>query len=265
MEKVYYIRHPWHGFWTGMYLITGNDGHILVDSAFENAITDTLEPFLKNIGSSLDSIKYVINTHAHGDHVEGNAKLRELTPAKFGIFHTGAESLRHSGFEPDILLYDDMTLDWCGSSIKIIHTPGHSDDSICILEQTTGTLMTGDSIQGKGSLNIGLALYQNPAEYRKSLLKIKELCLAKKIRRIMLGHPELPARSGVVEEPEVLSYINDSILTVDNYTKTAQELIRENPKADRALLRNRLLELYGVDKNPSWPELSYGTAGAYLK
>ncbi len=255
MIETHYIKYPWRDFWTGMLLVTGSGGCVLIDTAFEDAADQVILPFLGGLGMGLDSIKLVVNTHSHGDHVEGNGKLRELTPAKFALHQLGDSRLA-----PDILLADGMILEMGDIRLEVIHAPGHSPDSVCILEPSTGTLFTGDSVQGRGTLNIGIALYSQPAVYRESMVKLRERCRRGDIRRLILGHPELPS-NGVVEEPEALAFLDLSIQAVDDYAET----MRNHPEADAARLRNLLLKDHGVTATPNWPELSYLTAEAHIR
>ncbi len=267
MVKIHYLRHPWHGpdFWTGMLFIEGRGSHFLLDTAVKEAVDTTLAAFLRERDIPWNAISQIINTHAHGDHFEGNPQLRERTGAEFSIHKNGADKLRRAGFLPDRELEDGMELTCDGITVRIIHTPGHSDDSICILEPETGTLFTGDSVQAQGSRNIGLALYTDPVSYRASLVKIRGLCRSGEVRRLVLGHPERPSE-GEVEQEELNAFLNLSIQTVDRYSAATAQLLREKPDADRTDVRNRLLEQCGLlALPPSWPELSFVTAGAHLK
>ncbi len=82
-------------------------------------------------------IKYIINTHAHSDHTFGNEELASRTGAKI-LMHKKASSRKHAG------LNDGDTLDVGNIKIKVIHTPGHSPESICLL--AGNKLFTGDTL-----------------------------------------------------------------------------------------------------------------------
>lgn len=107
-------------------------------------------------GKSLD-LKYIVNTHGHGDHTCGNGKVKALTGAKI-IMHPlddqlfnspeGRERSRQWGFAPspdaDILVNDGDTISAGDVSLQVIHTPGHSPGGICLLSD--GNLFTGDTL-----------------------------------------------------------------------------------------------------------------------
>lgn len=80
---------------------------------------------------------YIINTHDHYDHTGGNDILSAFTGAKTAMHEWG-----HS--RRDLALHGGDVLHLGGIELRIIHTPGHTPDSICILAD--GELMTGDTL-----------------------------------------------------------------------------------------------------------------------
>ena len=82
-------------------------------------------------------IIYLINTHQHFDHILGNRKVTDSTGAKV-VLHGSAK------IKKDIAVEDGDTLKLGETEIKIIHTPGHTPDSICLLVRNK--LLTGDTL-----------------------------------------------------------------------------------------------------------------------
>ena len=80
-------------------------------------------------------VTLVINTHTHHDHIEGNNLVARETGAKI-VMH---ESSR---LRKDIAVKDGDTIEIGALKAKVIHTPGHCPDHICIL--VDGKLLTGD-------------------------------------------------------------------------------------------------------------------------
>ena len=95
---------------------------------------DVVLSFLEKNGLKLT---YIIDTHDHFDHTSGNAFLAKSTGAKIAM-HKSARSYH------DIDLGDGDILALGSLEVLIIHTPGHTPDSICILAGKE--LMSGDTL-----------------------------------------------------------------------------------------------------------------------
>jgi glyoxylase-like metal-dependent hydrolase (beta-lactamase superfamily II) len=82
--------------------------------------------------------KYVINTHSHFDHVLGNEQVAKVT---------GAKIMQHenSNLEKDIGIVEGDTIELGGIKLRVMHTPGHSKDSICLLVDGK-CVFTGDTL-----------------------------------------------------------------------------------------------------------------------
>ncbi|NJK77826.1 MAG: MBL fold metallo-hydrolase [Nanoarchaeota archaeon] len=82
-------------------------------------------------------IKYIINTHHHFDHTLGNEGIVKLTSAKI-IQHEKSE-LKH-----DITVKDGDVIEFGKSKLSVLHTPGHSKDSMCLIGD--GKIFSGDTL-----------------------------------------------------------------------------------------------------------------------
>ena len=82
-------------------------------------------------------IKYIVNTHHHFDHTLGNEAMVESTKAPI-IQHESSE-LKH-----DITVKDGDFIEFGNSKLKVLHTPGHSDDGICLVGG--GNIFSGDTL-----------------------------------------------------------------------------------------------------------------------
>ncbi|MCV0412082.1 hydroxyacylglutathione hydrolase family protein [Nitrosarchaeum sp.] len=82
-------------------------------------------------------IKYIVNTHHHFDHTLGNEGMVKLTNAQI-IQHEKSE-LKH-----DITVKDGDIIEFGNSKLTVLHTPGHSQDSMCLIGD--GKIFSGDTL-----------------------------------------------------------------------------------------------------------------------
>lgn len=111
-------------------------------------------------------LQWIVNTHAHWDHTLGNRALA-LT--------TGAKILQHrAGPGPaDHWLREGEKLDLGNAEVEVLHTPGHSPDSICLL--APGTLFTGDTLFIGECGRVDLPGGSPELLYESLLLKLRSL------------------------------------------------------------------------------------------
>lgn len=120
------------------YLITTPEGHLLINSGFEETVP-LIRIAAESLGFKLRDVKIILASHAHSDHVAGHALLKELTGAKVFVMR-GDEKVIASGGEGQYL-YQDSRWKPCavdrvledGAEVKLggvtlvaRRTPGHT-------------------------------------------------------------------------------------------------------------------------------------------
>lgn len=189
--------------WTlNLYLIIGSKYNYLIDTGLGS---ESIKDFLEIIQSNgLDTI--IINTHFHWDHIWGNDALPNLCiiahntcPSLIEEYwdYTFKEYAHYSQGEvkkvlPNVLF--EKELYFPEDQIRLIYTPGHTKDSISIIDEKEKILYIGDNI-GDDMQHIIPELDCEKSVYLDSLRKIAkldfEICLS--------GHNEKTGKETIIQ------------------------------------------------------------------
>lgn len=149
-----------HGVTSGTFSLDGetfdvdNNVWVLGDDT-ECVVIDaphSVEGILAVVGAR--QVKAIVCTHAHDDHVRVAPELRERTGAPI-LLHPDDRplwELVHGGPEDpeatlwDVDLTDGQTLPIGGTTLHVLHTPGHSPGAVCLYAPDLGAVFTGDTL-----------------------------------------------------------------------------------------------------------------------
>ncbi len=136
---------------------------ILGDAISHEAIVvdpgDDIPVILAALAKHSLTVKQIVVTHAHIDHIAGAEQLKRLTGAPVSYNQNdlplvammemqagwlGIETPEVS--EPDVDLKDGQTVAIAGVAGTVLHTPGHTEGSVCLYVPDEGLLLAGDTL-----------------------------------------------------------------------------------------------------------------------
>jgi len=139
--------------------------HILADARSREAIAiDTAIPSLRWIVDELAergwNLKLIVSTHGHWDHIGDNAAVATATGADIAVHPLDRERLTDpqplwAPFEippsvPAVELAEGGEIRFGAIRLRVLHTPGHTEGSVCLLAADDGLLFSGDTLFAGG-------------------------------------------------------------------------------------------------------------------
>jgi glyoxylase-like metal-dependent hydrolase (beta-lactamase superfamily II) len=135
--------------------------HVLADPRSREAIAiDTAIPSLAWIRDELAArswtLKLIVSTHGHWDHIGDNAAVAAETGAEIAVHPLDRDRLEHpqplwAPFEippsvPAVELAEGGEIRFGEIRLRVLHTPGHTEGSVCLLSADDGLLFSGDTL-----------------------------------------------------------------------------------------------------------------------
>ncbi|MFE6979568.1 MBL fold metallo-hydrolase [Streptomyces griseus] len=121
--------------------IVGDDTEaIVIDAAHDPA---AIEAALRG-----RTLRAIVCTHAHNDHIDAAPALAAATGAPI-LLHPDDLPLwqqTHPDRTPDGTLADGQELTVAGTTLTVLHTPGHAPGAVCLYAPGLGTVFTGDTL-----------------------------------------------------------------------------------------------------------------------
>lgn len=135
--------------------------HVIADERTGEAIAiDTAIPSLVWIADELAArswtLKLIVSTHGHWDHVGDNAAVAGATGAEIAVHPLDRDALVHptplwAPFEippsvPAVELAEGGEIRFGSLRLRVLHTPGHTPGSVCLQSTDDGLLFSGDTL-----------------------------------------------------------------------------------------------------------------------
>jgi glyoxylase-like metal-dependent hydrolase (beta-lactamase superfamily II) len=134
-------------------------------------------------------VAMIVLTHRHSDHSAGAARLAELTGAPVRAVDP-EQRLGDEGLAAGDVLTDG------GCELRVLATPGHTSDSVCLRLPADDAVFTGDTVLGRGTTVI--AEDGSLADYLRSLHRLRALADETELRVLLPGHGPLLASPAAV-------------------------------------------------------------------
>lgn len=261
-ERTWYINCP-----AKMGIYQMNEGDVcLIDSGNDK---DAAKKVLKILDANAWTLKMVINTHSHADHIGGNRLLQERTGCKIYAAGTDRVFISHPVLEPSLLyggypckelrnkflmaqesVAEELTEAVLPEGMEMLRLDGHSL-SMTVLKTADGVWFLADSLAGDmGIEKYHVSFLYDVKGYLESLEKIKHLT----------GTLFVPAHAEATEDIVPLVQRNiDKVVEITGVLKK----IREEPKRFEDILK-LIFDHYGLTMDFNQYVLVGSTIRSYL-
>jgi hydroxyacylglutathione hydrolase len=148
-------------------------------------------------------VKFIVNTHGHSDHIEGNLYFHKMYDVPICIHTLDAHfitEITESNHQSNIMLEDGNVINCGQETLKVLHTPGHTQGSICLVGEKL--VFSGDTLFAGGIGRTDFPESSN-SDMRLSLQKIVEL---PDYLIVYPGHGEITM---IREEKRINPFINN--------------------------------------------------------
>ena len=223
-------------------LSIGEDGAFMIDDQFA-PLTDKILAAVRTLTDQ--PVRFLVNTHWHGDHVGGNENMgkagtiivahenvrKRMSTEQFMAAFNRRVSASPEAALPVVTFTDAMTFHWNGDDVHVFHVdPAHTDGDSIIHFRNANVLHTGDiffngmypfiDVSSGGSID-GVIAAADTA-----------LTLCNDKTKIIPGHGELADADDLRAYRDVLQAVRDRVRSLVDEGKTRDEVIAAKPSAE---------------------------------
>jgi len=222
-------------------VLAGPDGVFMVDAQFA-PLSEKIIAAVRQISDG--RIRFLVNTHVHGDHTGGNENF-----GKAGVTILARENLRMRLEKPNpgangapgvpmpaaglpVITYDaPMTIRMNGEEVRLIPAPvAHTDGDTFVKFVNADVLMTGDFYRSIGYPNID----RNNGGSLQGLINALNAVIANAgpNTKILPGHGPVVDRSAVAAHRDVALALRDKVAALVREGKTQEQVVAAKPAAE---------------------------------
>jgi cyclase len=221
--------------------LVGPDGILLVDDEFA-PLTEKIVAAIRQISNA--PVRFLVNTHVHGDHTGGNenfgkmgvvifardelrARLIHPSPSASGAIPPAAAPVAL----PMVTYRGPVTFHMNGEDAELIPIPlAHTDGDTLVRFPVADVLMTGDYFRSLGYPNIDRA---NGGTLKGTLEGLAfTIGLTGANTKVIPGHGAISDKAGLIAHRDMILVIRDRVAQLVQQGKTAEEVLAARPTAD---------------------------------
>jgi cyclase len=222
-------------------VLAGPDGVMMVDAQFA-PLGDKIVAAIKQIADG--RIRFLVNTHVHGDHTGGNENI-----GKLGAAILARENLRARLAKPapsasgqpgvpappaalPVITYDaPLTIHMNGEDVQLIPVPSaHTDGDTMVYFPAANVIMTGDFYRSTGYPNIDRA---NGGTMTGMLAGFDAIIkTGRPDSRIVPGHGAIVDKAAVAAHKAMMEAVRDKVAALVRQNKTQEEVVAARPAAE---------------------------------
>jgi glyoxylase-like metal-dependent hydrolase (beta-lactamase superfamily II) len=222
-------------------VLTGPDGVLMVDSQFA-PLSERILAAIKQVSDG--RIRYLVNTHLHGDHVGGNENMAKAGAvifarhnlrarlAKQGIQSNGVPNVPTPPQALPVVTYDAPTvINANGEAVQLIPVPAaHTDGDTMVFFPKANVLMTGDFYRSLGYPNIDR---NNGGSIGGMLAGFDAILkLTNADTKIVPGHGAVVDKNAVAAHKDIMVAVRDKLAALVKDGKTLEEALAAKLTAD---------------------------------
>jgi hydroxyacylglutathione hydrolase len=196
-DELFFIERGWLN---GNHLVFAGKPRTLIDTGYIRDAAET-ESLIAQCGLGIEQVELIVNTHAHCDHIGGNAEFQRRSGCQVALHLLeryfvdqrndwatwwGYYGQDAAFFPTHYSLTDGEVLTLGEMNWLVLHTPGHGAGQIALYCLDTGWLVSADTLWGGdfGVLTTRVEGLDAPFRLRESLERLSRL----KVQKILPGH-----------------------------------------------------------------------------